>query len=79
MAMIAAFATPASGQVGERDVVPFPKPRFDVDLASSSFPHFARNLNTGGDNATETASVVAENRIYHDRDHPSHVILPVVR
>ncbi|MER9574021.1 CocE/NonD family hydrolase, partial [Mesorhizobium opportunistum] len=49
-----------------------------VQVASSSFPHFARNLNTGGNNATETATVVAQNTIFHDRDHPSHIILPVV-
>ncbi|PTE06190.1 CocE/NonD family hydrolase, partial [Mesorhizobium helmanticense] len=55
-----------------------PGHRIRVQVASSSFPHFARNLNTGGNNATETATVVAQNTIYHDRDHPSHIILPVV-
>jgi uncharacterized protein len=40
--------------------------RLRLDLASSSFPRLERNLNTGGDNATETLAVVATNRIHYD-------------
>lgn len=55
-----------------------PGHRIRVQVSSAMFPAFAPNLNTGGNNSTETTTVVAENRIYHDRDHPSHIILPVV-
>ncbi len=39
---------------------------------------FSRNLNTGGHNETETVYVSAEQTIYHDAKHPSHVLLPVI-
>jgi hypothetical protein len=51
-----------------------------LEVASSNFPRFDRNSNTGGSIAKEdhTAFVVARNMIYHDRDHPSHLLLPLV-
>ncbi|WP_373415000.1 CocE/NonD family hydrolase [Ensifer aridi] len=55
-----------------------PGHRIRVQVASSCFPHYARNLNTGGNNATETATAVAENTLYHDYHYPSHIILPIV-
>jgi len=54
-----------------------PGHRIRVQVASSQFPTYARNLNTGGNNATETEMVVAENHVYHDSSHPSHIILPI--
>ncbi|MGN7471668.1 CocE/NonD family hydrolase [Brevibacillus sp. SAFN-007a] len=39
-----------------------------------SFP----NPNTGTDLATETETVVARQRIYHDEQHPSHIRLPLL-
>lgn len=52
--------------------------RFAVQIASSAFPKYERNLNTGESLATGTAMTVAEQRIYHDAEHPSHVLLPVI-
>jgi putative CocE/NonD family hydrolase len=52
--------------------------RLRVEVASASFPAFSRNLNTGGHNETETAFVKAEQTIYHSKEYPSHVLLPVV-
>ncbi len=49
-----------------------------IEVASASFPMFSRNLNTGGHNETETDYVVANQRIYHDAEHPSHILLPVI-
>jgi putative CocE/NonD family hydrolase len=49
-----------------------------VEVASASFPAFSRNLNTGGHNETETKFVSATQAIYHDKQHPSHVLLPVI-
>ena len=52
--------------------------RIRLSLSSSNFPLWDRNTNTGGDIATETRTRVAQQRIYHDQDHPSHLLLPVV-
>ncbi len=49
-----------------------------VEVASASFPMFSRNLNTGGHNETESEFVAAEQTIYHDAEHPSHLVLPVI-
>jgi putative CocE/NonD family hydrolase len=55
-----------------------PGHRIRVEVTSSSFPRWDRNLNTGGNNYDEVAWVVAENRIHHTATFPSHVVLPVV-
>jgi hypothetical protein len=54
--------------------------RIRLEVSSSNFPRFDRNTNTGGVIAQEALSdcVVARNTIYHDRDHASHLLLPVV-
>jgi putative CocE/NonD family hydrolase len=52
--------------------------RLRVEVASASFPIFSRNLNTGGHNETETEYVKAEQKIYHSKEYPSHVLLPVI-
>jgi predicted acyl esterase len=49
-----------------------------VDISSSNFPKYDRNLNTGGVLYKESTWVVAENTIYHDADNPSYLMLPVV-
>jgi len=51
-----------------------------LEVASSNFPRFDRNTNTGGTIETETEKdfVQAINRVYHDRTHPSHLILPII-
>jgi putative CocE/NonD family hydrolase len=53
--------------------------RIRVDISSSNFPKYDRNLNTGGVLYRETEWVVAENIIYHDADNPSYIMLPVVK
>jgi putative CocE/NonD family hydrolase len=52
--------------------------RLRVEVASASFPLFSRNLNTGEHNETETWFVKAEQTIYHSKQYPSHILLPVV-
>jgi hypothetical protein len=52
--------------------------RLRVEVASAAFPLFSRNLNTGGHNETETDYVPAEQAVYHDAAHPSHILLPVL-
>ncbi len=51
--------------------------RIRLEVSSSNFPRFDRNLNTGGPIGTESAGVKAEQKVYHDREHPSRIILPV--
>jgi putative CocE/NonD family hydrolase len=49
-----------------------------LEVSSSNFPRFDRNLNTGGSAATDSTFVKATNTIYHDTAHPSALVLPVV-
>lgn len=52
--------------------------RVRIEVASAGFPVFSRNLNTGGHNETETNYVSAEQTIYHDKQHPSYLLLPAI-
>jgi len=49
-----------------------------LEVSSSNFPRFDRNLNTGKDAATSVTMVKATNTVYHDAQHPSALVLPVV-
>ena len=49
-----------------------------IDISSSNFPDFDRNLNTGGDNVSETQVVVAHNAVHHSREYPSSITLSVM-
>lgn len=55
-----------------------PGHRLRVEVSSSNFPRFNRNLNTGEPVPQATRTVVANQMIYHDAEHPSHIILPVI-
>jgi len=57
--------------------VHFPKGhRIRLDISSSNFPEYERNLNTGGNNYDETNYVVASNSIHHSSRYPSHIVIP---
>jgi uncharacterized protein len=49
-----------------------------VEISSSNFPRFDRNANTGRAFADDTALKKAQQTIYHSRQYPSHVLLPVI-
>ena len=49
-----------------------------LEVSSSNFPRFDRNLNTGEGQARATRMIKATNMVYHDKAHPSAVILPVL-
>ena len=50
-----------------------------MDISSSNYPRFDRNLNTGEtDIAHATRVLAATNTILHDRAHPSAAILSVL-
>ncbi len=55
-----------------------PGHRIRLEVSSSSFPRYERNLNTGGNNYDETDPVAAENVVHHTARHPSYILLPVV-
>ncbi|TMH54047.1 MAG: CocE/NonD family hydrolase, partial [Betaproteobacteria bacterium] len=52
--------------------------RIRIDISSSNFPHFDVNPNTAEPEGRALSSRVASNRVYVDREHPSHALLPVV-
>ena len=52
--------------------------RVRIAIISSQFTPRERNMNTGGVNKEETSGIVAYNTILHERDHPSHIFLPVM-
>ena len=52
--------------------------RIRVEVSSSNFPKFARNLNTGGDNVSETKAVPAKNEVHHTAQRPSYLELDIL-
>ncbi|MGB5481992.1 MAG: CocE/NonD family hydrolase [Eudoraea sp.] len=52
--------------------------RIRIEVSSSNFPRFARNLNTGGKNYDEKQGVVARNSVHHSKQYPSQIRLPIV-
>ena len=52
--------------------------RIRIEVSSSNFPRFSRNLNTGGDNYDETESIIAHNKIHHSKRYPSNIKLPFI-
>jgi len=53
--------------------------RIRLEISSSNFPRFDRNLNTGGMNYDETKGVLAHNVVHHSRQYPSELKITVVR
>jgi len=53
--------------------------RIRMEISSASFPEYSRNLNTGGHNEMETEYVSAVQKIYHTKEYPSHLLLPVIK
>lgn len=52
--------------------------RIRLEVSSSNYPRFDRNPNTGRPISTETQPIVATQRVYHGRETPSRLILPVI-
>ena len=52
--------------------------RIRVQVSSSDFPLWERNLNTGGNNYDETKWVVAKNTVHHSKKYPSYIVLPII-
>ncbi len=52
--------------------------RIRIDISSSNFPRFDVNPNTGGNLGTDRRFSLADQVVFHDVEHPSHVILPMI-
>ncbi len=56
-----------------------PGHRLRIEVSSSNFPRFDRNMNTGGNNYDETQGVVARNVVHHSKQYPSQITVTVVK
>ena len=52
--------------------------RIRIEISSSNFPRFARNLNTGGNNYDEKEGVIAHNKIHHSSKYMSQIRIPMI-
>lgn len=52
--------------------------RVRLEITSSDFPNHDRNHNTGANDLCDTRLLVAKQRVWHDADCPSQLLLPVV-
>src|SRR3989339_650286 len=74
------------GKVYKVDLTPMvtsnyfaPGHKIRIEVSSSNFPRFDRNLNTGGNNYDESKGVVVENKIHHSKQSPSVIKLPMIK
>jgi putative CocE/NonD family hydrolase len=49
-----------------------------LEISSSNFPHYDRNLNTGARFGDDAQMVVARQTVFHDASRQSHVVLPIM-
>jgi hypothetical protein len=78
-----ALFTPGETYEFEIDLGPvahrfLPGHRVRLQLTSSAFPHFDRNMNTGNPIGVDTEGPIAEVTVFHDADRPSCLTLPVI-
>jgi len=50
-----------------------------IEVSSSNFPRFDRNLNTGGNNYDESKGLIVDNKIHHSKQYPSVIKLPFIK
>lgn len=55
-----------------------PGHRIRVEVSSSNFPRFDRNPNSGKRFGSDTELTKAKQKIYHDAEHPSCLVLPII-
>lgn len=53
--------------------------RIRIEVSSSNFPRFDRNMNTGGKNYDETKGIIAHNVVHHSKQYPSQMVITVVK
>ena len=52
--------------------------RIRIEISSSNFPRFDRNLNSGRVSSIDDQPKICHQQIFHNKNHPSNVILPVI-
>jgi uncharacterized protein len=52
--------------------------RIRVDIMSSSFPEYDRNMNTGNPIGEDAKGIIARQIVYHDSKYSSYIDLPVI-
>jgi putative CocE/NonD family hydrolase len=52
--------------------------RIGLEVSSSNFPRFDRNLNTGHELGADAEMLPAVQTVFHDAEHPSRLVLPIV-
>lgn len=74
------------GKVYKVDLTPMvtsnyfaPGHRIRIEVSSSNFPRFDRNMNTGGNNYDEATGIKVENKIHHSTQYPSVIKLPMIK
>ncbi|MGN6472795.1 MAG: CocE/NonD family hydrolase C-terminal non-catalytic domain-containing protein, partial [Mycobacteriales bacterium] len=68
---------PMTVELGPTGYLFEPGTRVRVQIASSAFPHWARNLQTGKPIGEDAVGVVARNSVFHNEVHASYLELPV--
>jgi len=56
-----------------------PGHRIRIEISSSNFPRFDRNMNTGGNNYDEVKGVIARNSVHHSKQYPAELTITVVK
>ncbi len=56
-----------------------PGHRLRIEISSSNFPRFDRNMNTGGNNWDETKGLIAKNAVHHSKQYPAEIVISVVK
>ena len=56
-----------------------PGHKLRIEISSSNFPRFDRNMNTGGNNFDEVKGVIARNTVHHSKQYPAEVVISVVK
>jgi uncharacterized protein len=52
--------------------------RIRVEISSSAFPKYDRNLNTKTNLGTTTEAIVARQTVFHSEVFPSAILLPII-
>ena len=55
-----------------------PGHRIRLEISSSHFPEFDRNLNTGQPFGEGSQGIAAEQTVFHQEDRASHIVLPLI-
>jgi putative CocE/NonD family hydrolase len=50
-----------------------------VEVSSSNFPQYDRNLNTGRPLGSDAEMIVARHAVYHSASYPSQIVLPAIK